>query len=82
MAEAKTETTNNVAESEELRGFYRALAAVQTNSIFRVMSAEDEEQMKRRAVEVTNHLVKIANANGGEKCGNGTIWNPITGRCE
>ena len=71
---------NEMMESVEMRKFFRALAAAQTNSIYYLMSAKNEEEMKKRATSVTKKLIEVANR--GDKCPPGQIRNQNTGECE
>jgi len=76
--EPTEESISKLARSDEMRNFYVALAGVQTNAIFRVMSGKDEEDVKKRAITETTRLHKIYSG----KCPPGTSRNPITGNCD
>ena len=87
MEAAKTVTTYNISESEEVRGFYRALAVAQANILMYVRRAKSDEDKKNRATQMTKELGTIAiphedPISRGNTCDNGTVWNPITERCE
>ncbi|MGI8641449.1 MAG: hypothetical protein ACR2MG_16065 [Pyrinomonadaceae bacterium] len=73
---------NELAKSEEMINFYRTLAAIQTNAIFRIMSASTDIEMKRFAREETELLRSVWQGKGGNKCQPGQVWNEVTGRCE
>lgn len=79
---------NKLENSEEMINLYHTLALVQTNSIFSIMSGKDETEIKERAKEVTSLLREMlpqevrANLGAEPKCGGGTTFDPITGRCK
>lgn len=72
------ETRGNLAKSPELNKFYRELASVQMNAVFRVMSGKNEDEIKQNALEESKRLHSLY----GGKCPVGTVRNPITGECE
>ncbi len=87
MEATKTVTTNNVGESEEVRGFYRALAFAQANILTYMRRAKSDEDIKKRALEMTKELKTITIPHEelptrGDVCQNGTVWNPVLGRCD
>lgn len=86
MEATKAETTDNTAQSEEIIKLYRALAVAQANIILYLRNAGDnKKELKIRATEITEKLEKIIAPEQnprGSKCGDGTVWNPITQQCE
>ncbi len=82
MTETKEETPKELATSEEMRKLYRALAAVQTNVVYSIVSSKNPKDAKNLAKILTKKLVQCANEVLSEKCPPGQIWNPITGQCE
>jgi len=77
--EPNGESTGKLADSEEMQSFYHALAMVQSNAMFRVMSRKDKEDIKKQAVIETERLFALLE---GGKCRAGTVWNEITRQCE
>lgn len=75
--------TNELAKSEEMINFYRTLAAIQTNAIFRIMSGSTDIEKKRFAEAETELLRRVwQHDKGGNKCQPGQIWNEVTKQCE
>lgn len=62
--------------------FYRALAVAEANIFLYLTQTTDEEEQKRRAAEVTEKLETFALVQFVQQCEGGTVWNPITQRCE
>ena len=78
--ENETEVKDSeLATSEEMRQLYRSLAAVQTNTIFRIMRGDTPEEMKELATIEAKKLQPIA---GGGKCPWPLVYNPYTRECE
>ena len=85
MEAAKTDMTYEMTQSSEMSKLYRALAIAQANIVLYLRAATDEEDLKRRAKEITENLETLTNAKAdtrGDKCAHGTVWNPITQQCE
>ena len=61
--------------------FFRVMAAVQRNAIFRVMSGKDDEEKRQMAKEEINRFADFSMGPIG-KCTPPRVWNEITGRCE
>lgn len=84
MAEATAVKTNETTRQEVMNDLYRSLAVVQANITLYLRTSTNEEDLKRRALEITQKLETIANEYtepSGGKCGD-KIWNPITQLCE
>lgn len=73
--------TKELAKSEEMITFYRTLAAVQTNAIFRIMSGTTAVEMRNLAKQETELLRGLMTNKGGDKCGDGQVWDASLGRC-
>ncbi|MGI8638364.1 MAG: hypothetical protein ACR2MG_00190 [Pyrinomonadaceae bacterium] len=73
------ETAKTLAESREMIKFYRALAAVHSNAVFRVMRAGRAIDMIRQAEEETKILMKVAD--GNHNCPEGQIWDDVLDKC-
>lgn len=74
-------TTESLAESNEMVTFYRALAAVQTNALYRIMKQKNEADMKRQAELEAERLINITFVESVAQCGAGTIWDEVLRRC-
>lgn len=85
METAKAETTNEMTQSPEMSTLYRAMAVAQANIFLYLRKAADEEDLRKRAAEVAGKLETFIieyQEFESYKCGNGTVWNPITQQCE
>lgn len=71
--------TGTLVNSEEMKGFYRMLARVQTNAIIRVMRGKTAEDIKELATIETKLLKKAAD--GGHKCPPPKVWDEAVGDC-
>jgi len=72
-------TKDELLKSEEMKDFYRMLARVQTNAIFRIMRGESETDIKKLAKKETMRLREAAD--GDHKCPAGTVWDETLQRC-
>ena len=80
----ETETTNNWMKETEIVEFYRALALTQAKMFLYLGEAPDFEELKKRTAELTEKLkgIKLNYGEDGGKCAEGSVWNPLTQRCE
>ena len=77
MAEATAVKTNETTRQEVMNDLYRSLAVVQANITLYLRKSTNEEDLKRRALEITQKLETIANEYAepsGGKCG--ATWAP------
>lgn len=81
MDAIREETRKSLAESKEMVKFYRALAAVQTNAICRIMKGENYEDMKLRAEVEAENLINLTFISSVGQCGAGTIWDEVLQAC-
>ena len=85
MKTAKAETMTETTQTAEMTKLYHALAISQANIFLYLKKATDEEDLKRRATEIVGSLETIIvkyEEPEAYKCGDGTVYNPVTGRCE
>ena len=82
MKTAKAETTSETTLNEVMSKLYRAMAVAQAQMIVFLSEAKDDEDLKIRTAVVMEALETIEFVGLEKQCENGTIWNPITQRCE
>ena len=84
MDTATAESTNETTQRNEMNEFYRALAIAQANIFLHLRKAADDEDLRKRAAEITEKLETLFNEYTepeGGKCGD-KVWNPVTHQCE
>lgn len=82
MVEQESEIPDKTELSDVMNTFYRALAVAQSNIFMYLKDAKDEEDLISRAQEITDQLAAFKYDPGEPQCSVGTVWNPITQRCE
>lgn len=84
METATSEKLYNSADDEELKRFCKIFAVAQSNMIYRILSAKDKAEMMERIKEETEVLMpkmRLAGTRGGEKCGDGQVWDEALQKC-
>jgi len=81
-----SEQTYKLAFSDEMNTFYEALGNLQSNAIFQVLKGADEDEIKKRAVEITGHLKNLIETLQKEappegRCGPGYRWDEVLREC-
>lgn len=71
------EAIKRLSNSQEMKNFYRALAAVQTSVMLRVRGAKNEEVMKKLLIDATKRLENATY----DKCQPPQTWDPVLGKC-
>ena len=74
------EEVRRLADSKEMRDFYRALAAYQTIVIFRVRRAKSEDQIKKMLTIETDRLEREM-SELDKRCNYPQVWDPVLERC-
>ena len=82
MKTAKAETTNEIEQSEVMNKLYRAMAVAQAQIIVSLSQVIDDEDREKLATLIIEQLEAIQFVGIGTQCESGTVWNPITQRCE
>lgn len=78
----KKEKPSELAISDEMKRFYRALNLVQTNAFCRILSGKDAEDIKKRATDEAILLETLLQAPEGERsCPQGKVWDAVEQRC-
>ncbi len=78
--ELSQEAIRRLADSQEMRDFYRALAAYQTSVIFRMRRARSEDQIKKMLTIETERLEREM-SELDKRCKHPQVWDPVLGQC-
>ena len=74
------EEVRRLADSNEMRDFYRALATYQTSVIFRMRRAKSEDQVKKMLTKETERLEREM-SELDKRCNYPQVWDPVLERC-
>jgi hypothetical protein len=79
MDAAPSENSNTMADNYELKRLCIIFGVTQSNTLYRILSANDKAEMMERINQETESL-KLA-LRGGEKCEDGKVWDEVRQQC-